>query len=163
MKYAFQILTIVLLFVSLIFNKQKTTHAIKIALKRVIAILPAFVTVIIFTSIVLSFVSPESIQKVLGASSNRWAGMIIASAVGSIAVMPGFVAFPLAAILKENGVLFMVISAFTTTLMMVGIVTFPIERAFLGTKVALFRNFISLLIALTVAVITGFIFGEIIS
>jgi uncharacterized membrane protein YraQ (UPF0718 family) len=55
----------------------------------------------------------------------------------------------------------MVLSAFTTSLMMVGIVTFPIERSYFGTKVTLIRNFMSLLIAILIAIITGFCFGEI--
>ena len=74
--------------------------------------------------------------------------------------MPGFVAFPLAGILQNNGVPYMVISAFTTTLMMVGIVTFPLEKAFFGTKVALLRNILGFMIALIVAIGTAFFFGE---
>ena len=54
----------------------------------------------------------------------------------------------------------MVLSAFSTTLMMVGIVTLPIERRYLGTRLALVRNAASLIIAVFVAVVTGFAFGE---
>jgi hypothetical protein len=75
--------------------------------------------------------------------------------------MPGFIAFPLCGILLETGVPYMVLSAFTTTLMMVGVLTFPVERAYLGTKVTIIRNVISFVIALTVAIITGIAFGEI--
>ena len=55
----------------------------------------------------------------------------------------------------------MVLSAFTTTLMMVGIITFPIEKEYFGVKVTVIRNVISFFIALIVAVITGIFFGEI--
>jgi len=55
----------------------------------------------------------------------------------------------------------MVISAFTTTLMMVGILTFPIEKEYFGVKVAFLRNIMSFIIALAVAVITGILFGEV--
>jgi len=44
--------------------------------------------------------------------------------------------------------------------MMVGAVTFPLERKYLGTRIALTRNAVSLLIVLTVAMATGFFFGE---
>ncbi len=44
----------------------------------------------------------------------------------------------------------MAISGFTTTLMMVGILSFPIEKTYFGFRVALVRNIVSLLIALTV-------------
>jgi hypothetical protein len=55
----------------------------------------------------------------------------------------------------------MVLSAFSTTLMMVGVVTFPMERSYLGARLALVRNVTSLLIAVVVAVVTGLVFGEI--
>jgi uncharacterized membrane protein YraQ (UPF0718 family) len=55
----------------------------------------------------------------------------------------------------------MVLSAFTTTLMMVGILTFPIEKAYFGPKVTILRNVLSFLVALIVAVMTGIFFGEI--
>jgi len=44
---------------------------------------------------------------------------------------------------------------------MVGVLSFPLEKQYLGTRPALLRNLMSLLIALLVAVITGFAFGEI--
>ena len=54
----------------------------------------------------------------------------------------------------------MVLSAFTTTLMMVGILTYPIEKNYFGTKVTIIRNLISLFIALIVALSIGVFFGE---
>jgi uncharacterized membrane protein YraQ (UPF0718 family) len=75
--------------------------------------------------------------------------------------MPGYIAFPLGGILRGNGVSYMVISAFTTTLMMVGVLTFPVEKAYLGFKAALIRNILSFLIALIVAVFIGMFFGEV--
>lgn len=55
----------------------------------------------------------------------------------------------------------MVLSAFSTTLMMVGVLTYPIEKAYFGTKVTLMRNLLSLFIAVVVALMTGIFFGEI--
>ena len=57
-------------------------------------------------------------------------------------------------------VLFMIISAFTTTLMMVGVLTFPVEKKYFGTKVAVLRNTVGFFIALVVSIITGMFFGE---
>ena len=87
--------------------------------------------------------------------------MLLASLFGSITIMPGFIAFPLCGILLEKGVPYMVLSAFTTTLMMVGVLTYPIEKQYLGHKVTILRNLISFGIALVVAVMTGVFFGEI--
>ena len=54
----------------------------------------------------------------------------------------------------------MVLSAFTTTLMMVGILTYPVEIEYFGVKVTIIRNVISFFIALIVALSIGFFFGE---
>jgi len=45
--------------------------------------------------------------------------------------------------------------------MMVGIITFPIEREYFGVKVTIIRNMVSFSIALTVALVTGIFFGEV--
>jgi len=55
----------------------------------------------------------------------------------------------------------MVLAAFTTTLMMVGVLTYPIEKEYFGIKVTIIRNTISFFIALVVAVIIGIFFGEV--
>lgn len=85
---------------------------------------------------------------------------MIAALIGSIAAVPGFIAFPLAGILRDNGISYTVIAAFTTTLMMVGITTFPVEAAYLGNRVALIRNIIGFIIAILVALFIGLFFGE---
>jgi ABC-type nitrate/sulfonate/bicarbonate transport system permease component len=54
-----------------------------------------------------------------------------------------------------------VLAAFSTTLMSVGVLTYPLERQYFGVKVTLVRNAISFLIALIVAVVIGLVFGEI--
>ncbi len=115
---------------------------------------------LILVSIVLFLIPEEVILKYMNNDSG-WLSVLSASALGSIAVMPGFIAFPLSGILLKKGVSYMVISAFTTTLMMVGIVTFPVEKAYLGTKVTLLRNFIALMTALITAFATGLFYGEI--
>ena len=57
--------------------------------------------------------------------------------------------------------LYMVLSAFTTTMMMVGVLTYPIEKAYFGARVTIIRNAVSFLIALAIAMVTGIFFGEI--
>ena len=75
--------------------------------------------------------TPE--QRVLGSESG-WYGTLIATAIGSITLVPAFVAFPLAAVLLRSGAGYMQIAAFVSTLMIVGIVTMPMEIKYLGKK-----------------------------
>lgn len=159
MYYTYAITGLVLL-ISFIVNKQKTIKAIKIAVAKFKKIFPAFITMLIFVSIILFLFPDEVISNYLG-NSSKIISVLLASFIGSITLMPGFVAFPLSGILLTKGVPYMVLSAFTTTLMMVGILTYPIEKEYFGAKVAIIRNIISFFIALSVAAVTGIFFGEI--
>ena len=117
-----------------------------------LGILPMLLNVLILVSIVLYLVPKETLVKWLGANSGL-AGYAIAAAVGSIALIPGFVAFPLAALLLKSGVGYAVTAVFITTLMMVGILTLPLEIKYFGRKVALMRNALSLAGALLVGLL----------
>jgi len=152
--------TAILFIISLFANKQKTLKALKIAFKKFSNILPAFLTMLIMISVVLYLFPQELILKYLGIG-NKYFSTLLASLLGSITIMPGFVAFPLAGILRQQGVPYMVISAFTTTLMLVGIITFPVEREYFGVKITIIRNVICFIIAIIVAFIMGVVFGEI--
>ena len=134
--------------------------ATKIAVKRFINVLPAFLTMLILVSVVLFLIPDKTISSYLG-NNNKFIGVILASFFGSITLMPGFIALPLCGILLKKGVPYMVLSAFTTTLMMVGVLTYPIEKEYFGIKVTVIRNVISFFVALTVALMTGILFGEV--
>lgn len=152
--------TIVLLAISAIVDLSKTKEALGIAANKLKKILPAFLDMLILVSLALYFVPPELILKYLG-NSNQILAPIMAMLVGTIAFMPGFIAFPLSGILLEQGVSYTIIAIFTTSLMMVGIVTFPIEKEFLGVKVALIRNLLGLIMAVIVSIVIGLSYGEI--
>jgi len=157
--YYLYLLTVVAVLSSFAINRKKTLLAFKIAFRKLIKILPAFVSMLIIVSIVL-FLFPETVISDYLGNSNKYIAAVFASLLGSVALIPGFVAFPLAGILLKNGVPYMVISAFTTTLMMVGIITYPVEKAYFGMRVTIIRNGVSFLIALLVALMTGVLFGE---
>lgn len=146
--------------ISFFANPGKAFMALKIAGKRFINILPAFLIMLILISFTLTFISDKIILKYLS-HNNKYIATGIASLIGSITILPGFIAFPLCGILLKKGVYYMVLSAFSTTLMMVGFLTFPLEKKFFGIKVTIIRNVISFFIALLTALITGLFFGEI--
>jgi uncharacterized membrane protein YraQ (UPF0718 family) len=151
--------TLLLLLASLWASPERTAAALRAAGRQFLKVAPAFVFMLVCVAVALYLV-PEALLTRLLAGENKWAATASAAAVGSISVMPGFIAFPLCGILLREGALYMVLSAFSTTLMMVGIATFPLERTYLGARLALTRNLVSLGIALLVAIVTGFVFGE---
>lgn len=148
--------------VSLIFSREKTVRAVRIATKRLLNILPAFIVMLVLISIVLFLIPDEMIARYLGHDSTYMA-VLAASVLGSVVLMPGFITYPLAGILLTKGVQYMVLSAFTTTLMMVGVLTYPVEREYFGARVTIIRNVISFFVALVVALMTGIFFGEVFS
>ena len=158
--YYLYIATGLALIISLLASREKTLRGLRIAVRRFVNILPAFLIMLILVSVVLFLVPDDFIIEYLG-TGNKITSVLFASLIGSAILMPGFIVFPLCGILLEKGVLYMVISAFTTTLMMVGVLTYPVEKAYLGTKVTIIRNVISFFIALIIAVVTGLFFGEI--
>ena len=154
------IITGLAVLLSLMVDTTKTIASLQVALKKFITILPAFMKMLVLVSIILFLVPDQVISDYLGAN-NKFVGVALGSFLGSITLMPGFIAYPLAGILLKKGVAYMVLSAFTTTLMMVGVLTYPIERQCFGIRVTIMRNAISLLIALIIAIVTGIFFGEI--
>jgi len=158
--YALYAITGLALVISLIVNRQKTWQALKIAASRFINIAPRFLVMLILVSAVLFLIPDTIIANYLGID-NKYGAVLFGSVIGSVILMPGFIAFPLAGILLTKGVPYMVLSAFTTTLMMVGILTYPVESQYLGRKVTIIRNTISFFIALVIAAMTGLFFGEI--
>lgn len=146
--------------ISFILNREKTLRAIKIAYTRFVIILPAFLIMLILVSLLLFLLPDEVISACLG-GDNRYLSTLLASTFGSITLMPGYIVFPLCGILLGKGVPYMVLSAFTTTLMMVGVLTYPIEKQYFGAKVTIIRNIMSFLTALFVAIMTGLFFSEI--
>ena len=140
--------------VSLIKSREKTILALKKALKAIENIMPQFLSILIIIGIMLAVLSPEQISKLLGNESG-WYGILIAAVLGSVTLVPGFVAFPLAAALLKSGAGYMQIAAFISTLMMVGVVTLPVEIKYFGKKAAAARNIAAFVFSLVVALVMG--------
>ncbi len=142
------------LIVSFIKDKKKTKMALKKAWKSFENILPQLLSILIIIGVMLSVLSEETISKLIGSQSG-WIGMIIAGFLGSITLIPGFVAFPLAAALLRSGAGFMQIAVFISTLMMVGIVTMPMEIKYFGRKATIMRNALAFVFSFIIAIVIG--------
>ncbi|MBN1102911.1 MAG: permease [Deltaproteobacteria bacterium] len=145
-------LVIVLLMLSFRKDRWKTAAALKKAWRSFEGILPQFLCIILIIGVTLAVLSPEDISRLIGRESG-WIGVIPAAIVGSITLIPPFVAFPLTAALLKSGAGIMQIAVFVSTLTMVGIVTFPMERNFFGRKAAILRNTLALCFSLLVGVV----------
>ncbi|MDF2859336.1 MAG: putative permease [Neobacillus sp.] len=155
-SYIFYGLAIVLLILSFIKDKKKTKMALKKAWKAFENILPEFLVVILLVGFLLAILNPEAISKIIGSESG-WYGIVLAAIIGSVTLIPGFVAFPTAAILLENGAGYMQIAAFVSTLMMVGVITLPVETKYFGKKISVLRNVFAFFFSFIVALIIGMV------
>ena len=156
----FYSLAAVLLVVSLIKSRGKTKKALKKAWKAFENILPQLIGIMVLVGILMALLNTEEISAIIGAQSG-WLGVAIAAVLGGITLMPGFIAFPTAALLIAGGAGYMQIGAFVSSLMMVGTVTLPVEFKYFGKKVALWRNGLALVFAFAVAFVIGKVMGEI--
>lgn len=154
MTAVFYAMALSALAVSAFKSREKTVLALKKAWRSVENILPQFFSILLIIGMLLAILTPEQISALLGRESG-WFGVMLAAAIGSITLIPGFVAFPLAAALLRNGAGVMQIAAFISTLMMVGVVTLPMEIQYFGKKAAAFRNIAALCFSLIVAFVMG--------
>lgn len=152
------IITGVLTLISFVVDYKKTIRGIKKGLLQFLKILPTLLTVIIIISVVLYFVSNELLIKYLGEGAG-WEAYISSAILGSVSLLPGFIAYPLAGILVKTGVSYGVIAVFITTLMMVGVLTIPIEAKYFGMKVTLIRNALSFIGAIIVGAVMVFVYA----
>jgi len=142
--------------VSFFEDRNKTLMALKKAWKSFENILPQFLSILIIIGLALAILSPETITKLLGTRSGVW-GILAAAVIGSITLIPGFVAFPLAAALLKNGAGYVQIAAFVSTLMMVGIVTMPLEIKTFGKRATIIRNAAAFVFSLVSAFVIGMV------
>jgi len=123
-------------------DKARTILALKKAWKSFAGILPPFLTVIFLISLVIVFLPERSIAAFLGEQSG-FPGYLIASLVGAITLIPGFVAFPMAKMLLDQGAGIAQMAVFISTLMMVGVVTAPLEARYFRLRATLWRNLLA--------------------
>ena len=152
--------TALLVILSLFKDKKKTKKALMKSWKALENILPQFLGIIALVGIMLAILNPQVISQIIGSSSG-WLGVLLASVVGAITLIPGFIAFPMAALLLQNGAGYMQIGAFVSSLMMVGVVTMPLEMKHFGKKATLLRNSLAFVFAFVAALVIGKVMGEI--
>jgi uncharacterized membrane protein YraQ (UPF0718 family) len=149
-----------LVLASFLKDRQKTKKALMKAWKSFENIMPQFLGIFVLIGIVLAILNPQIISKIIGGSSG-WIGVLLASLVGAITLIPGFIAFPLSSMLLQGGAGYMQIGAFISSLMMVGVVTLPLEIRYFGRKAALMRNILAFAFSFLVAFVIGKVVGRV--
>jgi uncharacterized membrane protein YraQ (UPF0718 family) len=152
----FYVIALALFGLSLVKSRAKSMLALKKAWKAFENILPQFLVVMVLVAIVLAVFDAKLISKLIGKDSGAF-GVILAALVGSITLIPGFVAFPAASALLQSGAGVVQIAAFVSTLMMVGLVTLPMEMKYFGRRAAIMRNALAFVLSFGIAAIVGLV------
>jgi uncharacterized membrane protein YraQ (UPF0718 family) len=152
------LLAFALLGLSWLNNKGKTRQALKKAWKSFYNILPELVGVVVLIAVILSVLNPAVISRLLGDQSGAL-GYVLAAVVGAITLIPGFIAFPTAALLLQQGAGVGQIAVFVSTLMTVGVATAPLEVRYFGRRVTLLRNALAFVLAFVTAWVIVLVVG----
>lgn len=148
------VITLTWFLVSVKKDKKKTFNSVKMSTGMMKSMIGDIIGILFLIGLLLTFIPPEIIKEYMGDSSS-FMSTIMAAFVGSITLIPAFVAFPLVASLLDAGAGILPVVAFLTTLTMVGVVTFPLEKKEFGLEFALSRNVLSFVFAVLIAVCMG--------
>ena len=146
--------TFALLCLSFARDRRKTVLALKKAWDAFENILPQLISIMLLVGFTLAVLDKSTISRLIGAESGL-AGMAIAAGIGSITLIPSFIAFPLAASLLAAGAGYGQIAMLLTTLMMVGVVTIPLEITYFGKRLAIWRNALAFVYSVIASLILG--------
>ena len=113
-------------------------------------------SIIFAIGLILTLLPPADIASFVEKQSTAIA-TIASALLGTITLIPAFIAFPLVGTLVDAGVGIVPSVAFLTTLTMVGVVTFPLEKKDFGVKFTAVRNGLSFLFAIIIAHVMGVI------
>lgn len=152
----FWVVGLILFIISITKEKEKSKEAIRKSRSMMKNMMGDIIGIIFMIGLILTFIPPETVERVLG-SGNTLISTMVAAVVGSITLIPAFVAFPLVGSLVAAGASIVPGVAFLTTLTMVGVVTFPLEKKEFGTKFAVTRNVLSFGAAVSIAILMGVI------
>ena len=104
--------------------------------------------------LLLASLPGELISSVLGNTSS-FLSTLAGAAIGTVTIIPGVIAFPMAGELLAKGASPVALAAFITTLTMVGLATLPVEMKYFGKKFSYLRNILSFIFAIITALIMG--------
>lgn len=144
------------LFISLKKDKRKTVKTVKQAKNMMKGMLSDIVGILLLIGLVLTLIPSETIEHFIGSESGILS-VFLSAVLGTITLIPAFVAFPLIGSLKASGAGIVTLTAFLTTLTMVGFLTMPLEIKTFGKKFTVIRNGVSFVFAILIALSMGVI------
>ncbi|MBV7506473.1 hypothetical protein KW850_14510 [Bacillus sp. sid0103] len=151
-------IAIFLISISFIKDRNKTKEALLKSWKSFRNIIPDMLSIMLFVGLSLSMLTPSLISSIIGEKSGL-IGIVFSTLIGSIALVPSFVVFPLGHTLVQNGAGLPQVAVLMSTLMSVGITTLPMEQKIFGRSFAYSRNASAVLMSLIFSYIIWVVMG----
>ncbi|PFE05087.1 hypothetical protein COE15_06940 [Bacillus cereus] len=151
-------LAIILVSISFVKDRSKTKEALLKSWKMFRNLIPSMLSIMLFVGLSLSILTPSFISSIIGEKSG-FIGIIYSAIIGSVALIPSFIVFPLGNTLVQNGAGLPQVAALMSTLMSVGITTLPMEQKIFGRSFAYSRNASALLMSLLFSYIIWVVMG----
>ncbi|WP_435923145.1 hypothetical protein [Paenibacillus sp. DYY-L-2] len=145
-------IAIIYLGISFIKDKHKTKTALLKSWKMFLNVIPDLLAIMLFIGLALSLLTPSFISSIIGENSG-FIGIVYSTIIGSIALVPSFIVFPLGHTLVQNGAALPQVAVLMSTMMSVGLVTLSMEQKTFGKSFAYARNISSILMSLLFALI----------
>ncbi|ENQ3107879.1 hypothetical protein SAMN04488168_11138 [Bacillus sp. 491mf] len=140
-------IAIILISISFIKDRNKTKDALLKSWKMFRNLIPSMLSIMLFVGLSLSILTPSFISSIIGEKSG-FIGIVYSAIIGSVALIPSFIVFPLGNTLVQNGAGLPQVAVLMSTLMSVGITTLPMEQKIFGRSFAYSRNASALLMSL---------------
>ncbi len=138
---------------------RRVERAIKKPAKSIANMFPVITGVVLLIGLI-NTVIPKSLYSLLF-SRNIISDSIVGSSVGSILAGNPVTSYILGGEFLKNGTSLIAVTSFIVAWVTVGIVQSPAEAAALGKRFALYRNLLSFIFSIAVAIVTVFIVGMI--
>jgi uncharacterized membrane protein YraQ (UPF0718 family) len=145
-------IAIIYLGISFTKDKRKTKRALLSSWKMFRNVLPDLLAIMLFVGLALSLLTPSLISSIIGENSGLL-GIIYSTLIGSIALVPSFIVFPLGHTLVQNGAALPQVAVLMSTLMSVGLATLSMEQKTFGRSFAYARNISAIIMSLLFALI----------
>ncbi|MEI2367705.1 MULTISPECIES: hypothetical protein [Niallia] len=137
---------------SFIKDQYKTKAALLSSWKMFRNVLPDLLAIMLFVGLVLSLLTPSLISSIIGGNSGLL-GILYSTIIGSIAIVPSFIVFPLGHTLVQNGAALPQVAVLMSTLMSVGLTSLFMEQKTFGQSFAYARNISAIVMSLLFALI----------
>ena len=133
-------------------NKNRINQAFHKTINAFIGVVPVIVGMVLLTGLVIRFIPTENLAALFG--KNAFLDAFSGAFIGSISAGHPLTSYVLGGELLAGGVSLIAVTALVVSWVTVGSIQLPAEALMLGKRFAIYRNLLSFIFAIIIAVLT---------